>query len=91
MDIKEVKPEYPDEKLGQQSRAEEVYGRLNPKRVPDVALIRSSATAPTNAEIPKTIFEQFRMYNNGGGLIRLYYYDTTYAGWQYINVTGSVT
>jgi len=83
-------PEYPDENLNQQTRAEDIYGRFNPFRIPAFSFLKSSGTPPVNTDIPKTIFDQFRLWTNGSGTYRLYYYDNIGGRWVYINIDGSV-
>lgn len=64
---------FPDFEIKQQQRADDVFG-----------LFETVSAAPTG--IPKTWFDQIKIYTNGATL-RLYWYDATNATWHYVTAT----
>jgi len=88
--IKEIKPEYPDDKVDSQARAEDLFGVLKTAQILGLFFTNVGASIPVNTSPPKNFLEQIKIYNNGTGTIRLYVWDTTASKWQWFNADGTV-
>lgn len=73
MKLDDIKPDYSDDSVTPQNRAEQVFG-----------MFKTVSVVPTST--PKNWFDQIQLYKNGGTL-KVYIYDVTNAAWRQWTVT----
>ena len=72
-ELKEVKPQYPDDNLPKIIKTNDIFG-----------LFSTVSVAPTSH--PKNFSDQILIFTNGATL-RLYWYDATNSTWHYVTAT----
>lgn len=87
MDNQDNNVEFPNVPVTNQVRAENVFGRFKTGHIKGI--IKATGSLPSNTVAPKSFLDQFLIYNNGSGTIRLYWWDSIASAWQYVNATGT--
>lgn len=75
IDLKEIKPDYPDDSIKDPAQAQDLYGKFGKSLS---GKFKTTSTIPTAA--PFNYFDQIQIYKNGG-VKALYVWDNTNTTW----------